>query len=256
MALPLLRRRAPALERTLVFLHIPKTAGMSVRAVLSERCDRRRAFRCVHPGVGLEQLRRMPAARRDALELVEGHLPYGVHRLLRRPATYMTFLRNPVERLLSFYSYVREQPSHYLHRDVVAGGLSLGDCIRRRVTTELDNMMVRQLTSPGSLWLPFGQVSSAMLDEARRHLDRFAFVGITERLDESISLLRSSLGLAQGAVPRLNTTVDRVRLEHLTSDDAALVRSAVRLDQALYRHALGLFRERSDACMEDEAVMG
>src|SRR5690349_20650120 len=97
---------------TLIFLHIPKTAGISLRQVLINNTPGP-AFRIIHPISDVERLAALPESERAALELVDGHLYYGIHSLLPRPCRYMTMLRDPVEQVLSLYSFIREYKDHH-----------------------------------------------------------------------------------------------------------------------------------------------
>src|SRR5207249_5331452 len=94
----------------IVFVHVPKTGGMTLHSILSRQLH----------GVFAESMDEVQAALNaldetelDRLELVAGHVPYGVHEFLRRPVTYVTLLREPVERVVSHYWFVRTEPGHY-----------------------------------------------------------------------------------------------------------------------------------------------
>ena len=238
-----LRARAPAY--TVVFLHIPKTAGKSLREVLLAGIGRKPYFSVARP---LEDYQRLEVLHRDdraALGLVEGHLYYGVHEILPRPCVYLTMLREPGERVLSYYSYVRESAGHHLHER--AKGMSVGECLREGLTVEMDNFMVRSLTSLRNLHVPFGGVTREMLIEARAHLDGIAGVGLTERFDESVRRFCDLLGWKRTEAPRLNETRGRVERGAIPEGDLDLIRRHNALDAELYAHARGLFEARGAA---------
>jgi hypothetical protein len=236
---------APHPGYTLVFLHIPKTAGLSLREVLLERNGDRPTYRIITPVRDSERLRALPHAEREALALVEGHLYYGVHELLPRPCIYVTMLRDPVERVLSYYSFVREWQPHHLHAAITDDDLSLADCIRRGLTVELDNFMVRCLTSLANFDLPFGQVTRSHLEQAKAHLDSFAVVGITEEFDRSLKSLCDRFGWPRVSAPRINATSGRLQRADLSRHDLELVHDHNRLDEELYQYASDLLASRS-----------
>lgn len=195
----------------LVFLHIPKTGGLSLRETLLARTRPRPTFRILHPIDDHAKLAAMPEAGRAALGLVEGHMYYGVHEILPGPCRYVTLLREPAARLRSWYRYVRREKWHPFHGIVTGGsksggGLTLGDCVERGLTTELDNYMTRSLTSLAHAHVPFGGVTREMFEMACRNLERVEFVGTTERLDEFHAMLCLSMGWDAGAVKHLNRT--------------------------------------------------
>ena len=230
-----LGRREPSF--TLVFLHIPKTAGISLRELLLARYQP--VFRILHPIDDRERLMRLAPEERERLALVEGHLYYGVHELLPRPCRYLTMLRDPLERVLSYYSYIREWTPHHLHAK--ATRMTLEQCVREGLTVELDNFMVRCLTSLRNVHVPFGGVTRGMLDDAREHLSGFAAVGLTERFEESATRFARVLGWKDVVFPRLNVTANRARAADVPEADLHAVREQNRLDQELYDFARELF---------------
>lgn len=225
---------------TLVFIHMPKTGGMSMRQILLRECARP-TFWIVDPVRDTAELRSKPVEERGRLTLVEGHMYYGVHEFLPRPCVYMTVLRDPVERVLSYYSHVREREEHHLHEAM--RGLSLSECIRRGMTVELDNYMTRALTSLRNVGVPFGGVTAEMLSEAKSHLEGM-YVGLTERMEESVAYFRSVLGWRRREVPRMNVTAARVRRQDLPLSEVEAIRAANALDLELYDSGKRLFETR------------
>jgi hypothetical protein len=234
----LFRRKLPPF--TLVFIHIPKTGGMSLREFLLGHY-RKPTFWIVDPVKDTTWLRSIPREERERYSLCEGHMYYGVHELLPRPCVYMTMLRDPVERVLSYYSHLRGRDDHFLH-DAVKD-LSLADCFRRGLTVELDNYMVRALTSLRNVDVPFGAVTAQMLEEAKAHLSGM-LVGITERFDDSMSHFQARLNWRSARAPRTNITAARIRREDLSPEDLDLLRQTNSLDAELYQYAVTLFEAR------------
>jgi hypothetical protein len=234
-------------EYTLVFLHIPKTAGISLRKVLLEARAPYGSYRIIHPIDDCASLAKKSVEFRRSLGLVEGHLYFGVHEILPRPCVYMTMVRHPVERVLSYYSFVREAPEHHLHAAIAGAGLSLGQCIEGRLTIELDNFMVRCLTGLHRVWTPFGGVTREMLTEAKAHLDSIAAIGLTERFEESVARFASMFqwpAEIASAVPRLNRTRHRLGCDELGASERTAVEGCNQLDIELYEYTLKLWEAR------------
>jgi hypothetical protein len=226
---------------TLIFVHMPKTAGISLREVLLRQMHGRPQFRILHPVADVERLAALPAEERSRLELVEGHMYYGMHELIGRECRYITMLRDPVERVLSWYSYVLENDWHHLYQRIAEDRLSLATCIREHVSVELDNHMVRTLAGQRHIDCPFGQVAPGMLEEAKANLQTFAAVGISERFDESLALFARTFGWRRARPRRANITARRLRREHLDDETLALLARQNELDGELYRFAGELF---------------
>src|SRR4030095_15973884 len=117
-----------------------------------------------------------------------GHLYFGAHAFLSQPCTYLTMLRDPVDRVISHYNYVRHQPSHYLYHE--ACRMSLRDYVEFCGRQEPNNDQTRLLA--GERNVPnFGQCSEEMLNIAKRNLaDHFAVVGLTEEFDRSLIIMK------------------------------------------------------------------
>ncbi len=111
-----LGRRDPPRQR-LLFVHVPKTAGMSLYHALERWAGPDRAIRFPNGGPGdLAAWLELPRARLEQLRLVSGHLP--LHDFRKRELSGwmpITLLRDPVARTLSTYSYIRGQRRHPWH---------------------------------------------------------------------------------------------------------------------------------------------
>ncbi len=137
---------------------------------------------------------------RTALRLVLGHFRYGLHRCFRRPAQYVTLLRDPVRRVLSYYFFLRRQHPAVLTTRRGAC-LSLEDWLESPdFASVVRNDQVRSIAGRGgAAWRLGAPVEAAedlsLLDDALRNIDRaFRFVGIVERYDESVLLLSDRMG--------------------------------------------------------------
>jgi hypothetical protein len=233
-----LKRKTPCLpEPTVVFMHIPKTGGISLQRWLWRHLNGQSRHRINQPIEDVKPLKRWPRERLNRLRLVEGHMYYGLHRLLNRPCAYITVLRDPLERVLSLYSFMKEWEPHHLRREILSRSLTLADCLRVGLSVEYDNFMVRSLTSIANIDLGYGAVTRGMLDEAKAHLDSFAAIGLTDRLDESARLIEHVFSWQPVPLTRENVTGARLRLDASDDQVRALVQEHNALDFELYRYA-------------------
>lgn len=238
----------PALEpkrpELLLFLHIPKAGGSTLKTILDREYAGRRTWTVNWP-TGDDV-----AALEDqaAIELIEGHFGFGLHRQFPQEATYITLVRDPVDRVVSHFDYVRRETVHPLHRRVVEDSLSLAQYVEAGLSDELENGQVRLLSELG------------LLDDAKRNLlEFFPVAGVTERFDESLLLFRRAFGWRLPLYAPVNTTDrrDRSAVDPATRElilerngqDAELYAFVVeRLDAAIealgsdFRRALRRFR--------------
>jgi hypothetical protein len=183
---------------------------------------------------------------RESYRIVGGHFRYGIHLLFDSPSRYLTFLRDPIERVISHYAYVGWQSGHEWHHRVAAARLSLEQWVRLGAGGAEDNLQIRRLTTRAPDDVPFGEVTRQMLEEAKYILrERIDLLGITERYDDSIRLVAGRLGW-QGPVvaERLNASPCRPAAADLTASARAAIAEHNELDIELYAFAAKLFERR------------
>jgi hypothetical protein len=95
------------MKEILVGVHIPKTAGSTFKAILEKVYgDRYLWIPNVHCALyaWTEHI-----ANKDLynIDFIYGHVPYGLHEFFPEDikCNYMTFLRNPIERLMSIHNF-------------------------------------------------------------------------------------------------------------------------------------------------------
>jgi hypothetical protein len=227
----------PTTRPVLIFLHIPKTAGSTLTLILSRQYPAGVTFFTGGPKRPRpEQLEALSMGERERFDCLAGHLRFGVHRLLPRPARYITMVRDPVERLISAYYYIRGLPEHPMHERVLREGLSLEQYVRLAPSDE----QVRILSGTAG-----AATTRETLEQARRNIEEhFVAVGLTERFDEFALLLTRVLGWRHVYVRPDNVTPDRPRQHDLAPSAIASIEDRNRLDRELYGFATQVF-ERS-----------
>ena len=128
----------------LYLIHIPKTAGTSLRRFLSEHVFPGRLYP-VYEDIGYWNAAQTRASLRGD-EVLFGHFCYGFHRLMHDPSpSYITFLRDPVERTISLYRHFRDRPGSEPHALIQAGNLSLREFVESGGCVETNNHMVKMI---------------------------------------------------------------------------------------------------------------
>ncbi|MBA3690610.1 MAG: sulfotransferase family 2 domain-containing protein [Actinobacteria bacterium] len=229
---------------TIIFLHIGKTAGSTLRKVLHRNVprdqillvqtpQRRDTYRPRREST-IDAFASMPETTRSRARLVEGHVIFGIHRFVPGPSTYITVLRDPVALAVSQYRYVVRTPGHRLHDIVMSEAMGLEDYVRSGISLEMDNSQTRAIS--GDVSAPFGGCSQAMLDAATQHIDEhFSVVGLTERFDESLVLMGRTFGWKRLAY--LPVKVAPKSREPISEEVRGLLEEQNRFDLALYRYA-------------------
>lgn len=222
--------------RKLLFEHVPKCGGTAVRGYLEHHYRGSRTYRVYgwRPGE-CETFKRLSERRRHAYDLIIGH---GVHELLdwTAPETVAaTVLREPVDRIVSHYYYVREKPEHYLHAAVATGNLSPGAYVAAGLSDELRNHMVCRFL--GVRPEVAERDPTRAVEGAWNVLQtRYRIVGIAERLDAAMEAIRTAVGFdGRFSGERVNGTRNRRPTTILSPEDRRLIEEHNALDIELYR---------------------
>jgi hypothetical protein len=229
-----------------IFVHIPKTAGTTLVRILHREYDEL-GYLWIPPETRFEDAKRLVAdSSAEEFRLIHGHIPVGIHEALTRPARYFTLLRNPVDRALSHYYYVKRHPEHRLYKEVVEKGMTLRDYVTSGITGELANGQTALLAGHGRD-APSGDLS--ILRRAQENIEaKFAAVGLTEDFERSIVLFKLTLGWRKPLVyESANVSQDRPHVSTIPSKTIEAIKAQSELDEALYRFA----RERLDAQIRD-----
>jgi hypothetical protein len=217
------------------FLHVPKTAGTSMRRLFTAgKAQDEIAYVYLPPdGWELEALYAAPRRRIERLRLLFGHFHYGVDQHLRLPGQYLTCLRETASRLTSNY---------WQHvRGGFVGEMGLLDYFNEWQPKDMDNYTVRLLAGVGHD-VPFGAVTEAHLAQAMRTLRHgFAAFGLYEYLPETVARFRQVLGLGPMAIEQENVMPATQRQERLPAAEVAALVWHNALDEALYAYAKALF---------------
>jgi Galactose-3-O-sulfotransferase len=233
---------------TIIFLHIGKTAGLSLRMILRRQFPASRVMDVRNPVTDRSRLRReganayfaaLPESERSRPRLIMGHATFGIHEHIPRPSTYITLLRDPVSLNVSLYHYIRRTSNHVLHERIKEHP-TLDSFLRSGISLETDNSMTRAIA--GDTSAPFGGCTEEMLAEAKRHIEtNFSLVGFTERFDESLMLLGRAFGWSNLHYVPVNVAGGQQPREPVSDDTIELIRRQNRLDVELFGWATARF---------------
>ena len=174
------------MEKNLIFLHIPKCAGTTFHRILERIYEGEKGFLLEKVGEKHthEQFAELTDSELESLSLVRGHLEYGFHKNLPGSWRYITFLRDPVKRVESFYRYVSTSPNHELYEWIHQEQVSLERFVIETNRKDVHEVAVRWLSG-------IEAEPEEMLAKALENIDRhFSVVGLVERFDESLVLMQ------------------------------------------------------------------
>ena len=252
-------------DKTLIFMHIPKAAGSTLGGIIRRQyadgkildtysanfrsqCADMNALESAR--FRYNYVKSLPEAERRKVRAYLGHEGFGFHHLFPQPTTYITMLREPVDRILSYYYYVHQSPQNRMYETVVDNEMSLEAFVSSDVSNELDNSQTKFLAGLETPYLYEGEYGDDLLEKAKQNIENhFSVVGLTERFNESLLLFKSKLGWTMPFYKRANVTQRRLKREDVSPETLAIIQERNALDIALYRYA-------SERFAADIAVQG
>ena len=226
---------------TVIFLHIHKAAGTTLHRII-ERQYTPAAIWSFDEQHDFQEFQALSVAEKAQIRMLRGHMIFGLHEMMPNPCTYFTLLRDPGERVISFYNYIRRNPHHYHSEMIASQELSLGEYLETKTSTMMNNGQTRMLAGARQYDFPVGECTDELLEAAKRNLrDWFAVVGLVERFDETLLLLQRAFGWRRMFYVRQNVAERRPTPGDLSAETLDLVRKHNALDLQLYQYAKALF---------------
>jgi len=227
-------------REALIFLHIQKKEGKTPNQIIEWQYSPLSIY-TIEPyriRATAERFKRLSEQRRRRLQVVRGHLFYGIHEFLPQGATYITMLRDPVTRFLSSYYFILRRPLHPMHRKLKKERLGVEDFIR--LTPHRQNLQCRFIAGFGN-----GEIcDEQVLDVAKENLARsFSVIGLCERFEESLMLMAVTFGWEVPFYENRKVSKTRPMVEPRLVD---LIKEHNRLDVELYEFGKKLFAENLD----------
>ena len=234
-----------------LFIHIRKTAGVSLRALLVNLFPVDRIFFDAHSVSGAQE----PG---DAI-FVTGHVGFDYAQRFAVPPTVFTTAREPVSRCLSTFHFFRNNDENFFRTQVPVLTASEYES-RRRFTDRARHLDLLQFLVEeeplARAWLSnyqtrqlVGRSYAELADEprwleiAKTYLEKCDGVGIFERLDDTLRLLECTMNRG-----RLGPLLQLNKSEHKPAEIdprcVEILRSWNSLDLHLYEKACRLFKSK------------
>lgn len=181
-------------ENSLIVLtHVQKTAGSSFRKkIIEANVPRGKIYR-------FGKLKKFTI---DMLlndyDVVVGHVPYGIHSFTTKKVKYITFLREPVDRLISAYYFLRSPNAGLYGKPRLldyANSVTLKEFSENRNLHNIQTRFAAGLLSHKLYpFIDSPRFSRITLNKAINNLSRHYFgIGIVERYSKSIAYFQDKL---------------------------------------------------------------
>jgi hypothetical protein len=170
----------------LIFLYIPKCGGTTFHEIIRRQFNNLNIYSIDFKNgkLATDEFLKLSQIDRDKINLLRGHMKFGLHELMNQPFKYVTFLRDPVKRVISHYTYAKKHPNQALHSFAMKRSLSQ---FVKDIDPYINNSILDKLSN-----LPIDSPIEMKFDVAIENLERFfpvvgileSVLGILESFDE------------------------------------------------------------------------
>jgi hypothetical protein len=220
-----------------LFFHMPKTAGNSISELLGSIYGD--AYK--------------KATAREVLSLIEqgtignykallGHyrLCDPFYSRLKITINQYVVVREPIDRVISQYYFLRGREDHALHQKALQFSLEeilrSEDMVYEMGMSDFQTQVLSSFLRAGSKKLMFAYAKA-------RLSDAFTFFSLYEELPSFIKICSHKLGWPEVNLPMVNVS-DRLTKEELPKGVIKLIEDRNQLDLRLYQHATELYKEQ------------
>ena len=234
----------PAADKTeveaIIFLHIPKSVGTTLNRLIEWEYPLFQMY-SVDPFFfkwSRDRLWRLPRQRLQKFRVFKGHMRFGLHKILPQPATYLTVMRAPIDRVISVFYFMRNYKLHPNYLKFRREKWTVEDFIKEPHTR--DNIQCKMIAG-----VPYEQACTAeALVLAKSHLvQHFSVVGLTKRFEESLALMKLRFGWELKSYSSFNITRARPKRRELPQATLERIAERNRFDVELYEFAVKMFEE-------------
>lgn len=153
------------------FIHIPKTAGTTFYDVVKlnytcflkpkkkkdlnnffienngnkSNCALRLPGGYSAASEGVQEFINLSTKEQKKIDFVGGHVGYGIHEFVDFPVNYISFLRNPIERLISDFKE-HNKKGRYFYEKLKKNEFNCNTYLNLLLDEKMDNFMTRQLS--------------------------------------------------------------------------------------------------------------
>lgn len=227
---------------TLIFEHLPKTAGITLRSILE------REYKCAYKvddysiADSIAAFENLNPQQQNSFDLIYGHASSVLAKYVKNPIL-LTYLRNPVDRFISQYCYIKINPAHRTHKSLQKV-TDIEEYIDFSLKHQEDNIQTRFLSNAVLRFVGELQPSGSgidmqlLLNQAKNRLRSFRYVFFTHQFDLSLLILKKDLNWTISPYyVKWNLTPRRYIIKDLSPSLIDRIKNLERYDLELFEFA-------------------
>jgi hypothetical protein len=227
-------------DDVLIHLHIPKTGGKSLDYLIEQKFPEDVSYRWK---ISYPTPKDVANIKFDPYHMIRGHFTAKIAEYISKNPVFITMLRHPIERVVSFYYFVRSRPASIFYD--IANQIPIEEFINLKQPNlhwHINNQMVSVLSGQDD----YSKIpSNEDLELSKNQLAQMPFFGLTEYFKESAQLLHYTF-IWQNSfeVQHKNATGIRPTREEISPQTLQGILEYNQLDLELYTFADQLFHQR------------
>ncbi len=226
-------------NEALIFLHVPKSAGTTVNRLIEGEYPLFKIFSVdpVFSKWSCDHLWNLSSKRLARFRVFKGHMLFGLHKILPQSATYFAVFRDPIDRVLSAFYFMRNYVLHPNYWRFKRDEWELEDFVRN---SPRDNVQTK-IVAGASYEEP---CTAEIFERAKGNLrQHFSVVGLSERFEESLALMKLRFDWTLGSYYSFNITRTRPKKRDVPQATLDLIAQRNSFDIALYAEAARIFED-------------
>jgi hypothetical protein len=186
------------LDSPLLFIHLTKTAGGSLKELVKSILN--------HQSLFYYDDDQLPTINSDS-KIIFGHFRFGLHEKMNLPPKYACIFRHPITRTISHYYHLYNHDQSFVGETIRNSDQDINEFFEKSYHWEFENFMCKILSGINDTEL-YDSLNSLSAYHAtlKNVYNSFEFIGLFEYLDLSIYTLLKKINIQETVVniPKVN----------------------------------------------------